>query len=354
MIFEGVTIGKLRKSYKVTSIDGLDTNLRRFAPESAVRVQDPESEEGAVSQSFGGELTVTGVPGLSHEIAVLNDFLEGFSRPFIGRDEYESCGFVIHGGRGTGKTFILKQIAKANWGKPWWIKGTDKLTTIRDTFKLAQSQRPSLIFIDGLDDLLSKDRSNRDAIIETIGDELDSLSAEGLRDQALPQVVVIATCSDYMIDVPPKLQKRERFGDNIALHIPAAPERFEILKFHNPPIKAEETEKALRSIAQKTHAYNGDDLARLVRNSWKMLRSRLREEGADLSSMRDQSLTQQDMERAMNITRASAMHDINLKPPTIHWQDVGGQEALKKILSRMIRNTKASHPPIRPLPLNLG
>lgn len=342
MIFEGVTGAKLRRNYKVVSIDGQTTNLRRFGLESAIRIQDPEAEDGVVNHTFNGVLKVTGVPGLSHEIAVLNTFLRGFTRPFWGKDERQSCGFVIHGGPGTGKTFILDRIAKTNWGKPWWIKGNDKLTTIRETFKFAKAQQPSFIFFDSLNDLLGKDRSNRESVIDAIGEELDSLSAEGLDKQALPQVVVIATCSDYMLDIPIKLQKLERFCSNIALPIPAAPERLEILKYHNPAINPDEKEKVLQSVAQKTHAYNCADLKKLIGHAWDILDVRLDAQGIDRNVSGEQYLTARDLEQALSVTRASAMHDINLKPPTIHWQDVGGQEPLKKILSRMIRNTKAS------------
>jgi AAA family ATPase len=235
------------------------------------------------------------------------------------------------------------------------------LSTIRETFKQAQSQQPSLLFIDGLEDILAKDRSNRDSVIEALGEELDNLSAAASASSALPRVVVMATCQDYLADVPAKLQKRSRFRENIALPIPRATERLEILRFFNPPLRAEEKESCLVSLASKTHAYNGDDLANLVLNAKKILGNRLDDEAAvdavvegvnsvNINATEEQTplekqpqqhfLTSQDMEQALRITRPTAMHDINLKPPTIHWQDVGGQESLKKVLSRMIKNTK--------------
>lgn len=360
MVLEGVNINKLRRTFKVISVNGQSNNLARFKlSSSTVRIVQPggdkDTPEDTQVATTSGPLAVTGVPGLTAQVNTINQFLRGFGRPFWIQNERESCGFVIHGGHGTGKTFILQRIAATNWGRVHWIRPSDKLSSIRETFKQAQSQQPSLLFIDGLEDILAKDRSNRDTVIEALGDELDNLSAAASTANALPRVVVIATCLDYLADVPAKLQKRSRFRENVALPIPRATERLEILRFFNPPLQAEEKESCLVSLASKTHAYNGDDLANLVLNAKKILGNRLDEETAAAQNVdaaatgeisqetqqpKEHYLTSQDMEQALRITRPTAMHDINLKPPTIHWQDVGGQESLKKVLSRMIKNTK--------------
>lgn len=349
MVFEGVNINKLRRTFKVVSVNSHTNNIAKFSiSSSTIRILAEGDDSAAADESeafTGGELAVTGVPGLAAQISTINRFLKGFTRPFWVKDERESCAFVIHGGHGTGKTFILQKIADTRWGRPFWIKPPDKLAAIRETFKQAHTLQPSVILIDVLEDLICKDRSNRDSVIDVIGEELDALSAEARARNALPQVVVIATCLDYMTDVPAKLQKRSRFRENIALPIPRASERLEILNFFDPPVHPTEKRACLDSVAQKTHAYNGDDLANLVLNAKKILGNRLDEEGLDPCTAGEQFLSKDDMEQALRITRPTAMHDINLKPPTIHWQDVGGQESLKKVLNRMIKNTKVRRYP---------
>ncbi|KAG5981496.1 hypothetical protein E4U55_002873 [Claviceps digitariae] len=394
MVFEGVNINKLRRSFKVLSVNSRSNNIAKFKPSSTtIRIVGADESENAASAAAtavdagdaaaaaftGGQLAVTGVPGLASQVSAINRFLKGFTRPFWVKDERESCGFVIHGGHGTGKTFILQRIADSRWGRPFWIKPSDKLTTIRDMFKQARASQPCMVLLDGLEELISRDRPNREAVVEAIADELDALSAEAKAAGALPKVVVLATCEDYMTDVPPKLQKRCRFRENIALPIPRASERLEILEFFDPPIQPDQKTECLATVAQKTHAYNGDDLANLVLNAKKILGNRLDEEGtgvtadgaiinttttdmttADTTTMTTISspssstaaatehfLSKEDMLQALRITRPTAMHDINLKPPTIHWQDVGGQESLKKVLNRMIKNTKNTNPSSR-------
>ncbi|KAK2591100.1 AAA+-type ATPase [Conoideocrella luteorostrata] len=351
MVFDGVIINKLRRSFKVISVNSHSNNIAKFKISStAIRIVNEDEQDAAAAEAeafTGGDLVVTGVPGLTSQVGAINRFLKGFTRPFWVKDERESCGYILHGGHGTGKTFILQRLADCKWGRPFWIKPSDKLSTVRETFKQAYALQPCMVLIDSLEELISKDRTNREAVIEAIAEELDALSAEAKANSALPRVVVIATCQDYMTDVPAKLQKRSRFRENTALPIPRASERLEILEFFDPPIRPDEKKECLASMSQKTHAYNGDDLANLVLNAKKILGNRLDESGVDLNTAGPQFLSKEDMEQALRTTRPTAMHDINLKPPTIHWQDVGGQESLKKVLSRMIKNTKNTNPSSR-------
>lgn len=347
MVLEGVSINKFRRTFQIISINSQSNNLARFKTASTtIRIlqpgedqinPDPEGEPG-------GDLIVTGVPGLNAQIKSINAFLEAFGRPFWTPSECTSCGMVIHGGSGTGKTFILECIAETKWGRVTWIKPSDKLATIREVFKQAQTQQPSIILIDAIHELIAKDRSNRDAVIECLADELDALSAQAVAQNALPNVLVVATCLDYMTDVPAKLQKLTRLNDNFALPIPRAAERLEILKFFNPPLRLEDREESLKSLSKKTHAYSGGDLAQLVASARKIMGRRLKASGEVWVEGKEYFTTAEDMENALRVTRPTAMHDINLQPPTIHWQDVGGQESLKKVLTRMIKMAQASGP----------
>lgn len=348
MVLE-LVMAKIRRTFKVISVNSLQHNLAHFKSSSAtIRILKPGEDEpttdGPADSKSGGPLVITGVPGLTRQVKAINRWLKFFCRPFYNGLWHDSCGIVIHGGSGTGKSFILERLADTKWGKVHWIRGSDKLSTIREVFKQAQTQQPCMILIDSLDKLIPSDRTNRDAIIETIGDELDALSAKAKAEKALPHVVVVATCSDYLNDVPKELQKLSRFDRNIALPIPRGSERLEILKYYDPPIRTEEKESCLSAIAQKTHAYNGKDLAKLVSRAVDMLAEKLDEAELDPETADTPLLTSEDMERARNVTRPTAMLDINLTPPTIHWEDVGGQETVKKELSRMIKRIKVRTP----------
>ncbi|KAL2691623.1 hypothetical protein Neosp_002012 [[Neocosmospora] mangrovei] len=343
MVLEAILSSKYRRAFKVISVNSQTNSLARFNnASSAIRISDENEPEAEVNGQTGGDLIVTGVPGMGAQVEVLNTFLDAFTRPFYFKGEQKSCGFVIHGGQGTGKTFFLERVAATKWGRVHWIKPSEKIAAIRETFKLAQSQQPSMILIDDFEALINKDRSNRDTVIDTIAEELDQLSAVASSSTAMPQVVVVATCTDYLTDIPAKLQKTRRFSGNVALPIPRTSERLEILNHFNPPVRPEEKQSLLLELAQRTHAYSPQDLDKLVSNAIQGAARRLRKSGADPSVEQEYFLEQTDLEQARQATRPTAMRDINLNPPTIHWQDVGGQDILKKALNRMIRYTKAS------------
>lgn len=380
MVFEGVNINKLRRSFRVVSVDAETTNLAKFRLASTtVRILAPGEDEAQADEAQGGgggDLVVGDVPGLAAQVDALNRFLRAFGRPFWVRDERESCALVVHGGRGTGKTLLLRRVAQTRWGKAYWVRPSDKLSAVRETLRQARALLPSIVLVDGLEDLLGRDRPNREAVIEALADELDALAAEAARDQALPRVVVVVACLDYMTDVPAKLQRRSRLGDSVALPIPRAAERLEILAWLDPPLRPEHRDACLASIAAKTHAFTGDDLANLVLNAKRILGDRLdRRETAAVAAasaaasasasasssppppqppcpprrqqQQQHFLDPDDMDRALGVTRPTAMHDINLKPPTIHWRDVGGQESLKRVLARMIKTAKGASPASR-------
>lgn len=340
MVVEAIMGSKLRRSFQILTVNSQPNTLARYQRASTqICIVDPNDEATTSAVQTGGELVVTGVPGMSGPIKALNSFLRPFNRPLYIKAESESCGFVIYGGSGTGKSFILKRIADTNWGRVHWIKPSDKISVIRETLKLAQTQQPSMILIDQLDRLVNKDRSNRDSVVDAIGEELDSLYAAAMNADQLPKVVVIATCTDYN-DIPTELTSLSRFSENVALTIPRTPERQEILDFLAPPVKADERQQLIANLAQRTHAYNPNDLAKLMRNAKRICGQRLEAAGVDPSSEEEHHVSKADLDQALRVTRPSAMHNVNLNPPTIHWQDIGGQESLKKALLKMIKHTK--------------
>ncbi|KAF4457153.1 hypothetical protein F53441_841 [Fusarium austroafricanum] len=354
MVVEALHSSKSRRTFKVISVNSQTNSLAKFSSTlSNIIIAGPNSTDTITDTQSGGDLVVTDVPGLSTQIKTLNRFLFKFTRPCHVKGGKRSPAFVIHGGHGTGKTFILKRIAETKWGRVHWIKPSDKIASIRETFRLAHSQQPSMVLIDNFDSLISKDRSNRDAVIEMIGEELDALSAISQSGNTYVQVVVIATCSDFYTDVPDELRASTRFMRNTPLPIPRTHERLEILEFIDPPIRPSEKQALLLDLAQRTHAYSPKDLSDLVENGIYDLETRLDEAGIDPQSEEEHFLEKPDLDQARKETRPTAMRDINLNPPTIHWQDVGGQDVLKKALNRMVKYTKNPEHSLRPPPKGL-
>ncbi|KAM3506657.1 hypothetical protein MY10362_002246 [Beauveria mimosiformis] len=360
MVFDGVQSARLRRNFKVLRVNGQSHNLARFRhATSAIRILPPgEDDVAAVAETPGGRLLVTGLPGFGSQLDKLNTFLQGFDRPFWVRHEFQSCAFVVHGASGLGKTMILKRLAATGWGAVHWIPPSIKPSALRETFRQASAGgRPTIILLDSLERLLAKDRVHHDAIVETLAGELDALAERAAEQQRMPPVVVVAACLEYAANVPAELQQLTRMCENLMLRLPRAPERREILEFLDPPLREAEREACLASLASETHAFSGKDLAILVQTATRMLSSRLdgvAEDAAGRSGDETEQVARaahylevSDMEMARRLTIPTAMHDINLSTSTIHWSDIGGQDDLKRILSRMIKNTKDITPASR-------
>jgi AAA family ATPase len=351
MVVEAMFSSKWRRNFKVISVNSQTNSLAKFDPASTIiKIVDENAANAEADAQSGGDLVVTGVPGMGTPIKALNWFLDAFRTDILFRGERESCAFVIHGGHGTGKSFILNRIAATRWGKVHWIKPSDKLASMRETFKLARSQQPSMVLIDDLQDLIVKDRSNRDSVIELLRDELDDLAESISSNNSLPRVVIVATCSDFLTDIPNALRGPTRFADNTPLPIPRIQERLEILKSLDLPINPAEKDSLLLDVAQKTHAYSPLDLRMLCRKAKNDMGIETRQAGY---TSKEHFLQVSDFDKAKKVTRPTAMRDINLNPPTIHWQDVGGQDILKKALNRMVKYTKNPERSLRPPPKGL-
>ncbi|KAL2874467.1 AAA+-type ATPase [Colletotrichum sp. CLE4] len=344
--WEGAWVGVIR-----FYLDGQTNNVARYVVSTIPTIISGEDEEPVEEVRDVTKLVVPNIPGLHAEEKKLRSFLRGFNAKFVYKGQQKSCGIVIHGGRGTGKSYILNRIASTGWGRVFRIEENDKSSTVEEVFKQARTMQPSIILIDGLQALIGKDRANSTAITQRLGQQLDQLAEDALKNGTLPKVVVIATCLDYMTDVPPELQKRTRFERNIPLSIPNAEGRLEILKSFEIPILPEVKDVMLAKLSQQTHAFNASDLDRLIENAMIISAERLDpdEAGYDEEALGPPYLSREDLEHALRSTRPTAMHDVNLKPPTIHWQDVGGQESLKNALRNMITLTTTNDPTVQKL-----
>jgi AAA family ATPase len=347
MVLKGVTVGgSLRRTFKVVSVNSKTSSMAVsvLASTKVAILKEGEAPSVDNTTTYDGELKIT-APGLSEEVKRMNKFLSAFTRQFHLRNQRRSCCLVIHGGRGTGKTFLLERLAATNWGRPFWIKPSSKqaVSSIREIFKQAATQQPSMILIDGFQDIIHKDQPKRDAIIDCIADELDILSNMAMEGKSLPRVVVVVTCRDYLIDIPERLQSVRNLASKLMLPIPRDTQRLEMLEYLAPPIEDDEDKSCLWEVAQKTHAFSPRDLDQLVANALEFAGDRMYEAGIPPSDTWSLP-TKADIFWALENTRPTAMHDVNLKPPRIRWSDIGGQAHLKKALSRMIKLTTDKNP----------
>ncbi len=105
-------------------------------------------------------------------------------------------------------------------------------------------------------------------------------------------------------------------------------------------IKAKD--KLLEWLASVTHGFVGADLAALVKEAaMKAIRRILPKIDLDAEEIPPEILeqlkvTRQDFEEALKEVRPSALREVFIEVPSVHWEDVGGLEEVKKALKESV------------------
>ena len=334
MTFKNVSLRGPRRTFIIDLVNGRPVGLGRFDAASVVKISE-RVDMVAQTESNGlqSKLEVVDIAGIDQALSKLNRFLSNFDRKFKYTWPQRSCAVLLHGGHGTGKTFIMDKIARTGWGKVHKIENDAKPASIRAVFQEAKLNQPSIVIIDEVDSLVSKDDAISTNISKSLGEELDSL-VENHPANSLPRVVVIAAALDYS-NIPLSLKKRSRFRTDIALPIPDAVARKAILKVLAPPVHPDLKNETLEKLGDRTHAYTAEDLVSLLDAACEIAEEKA-EVRKETEPEENYYLSQDDIEQAMLLVRPTAMHDITLRPPSVRWDEIGGQDSVKKALRRAV------------------
>lgn len=316
-----------RRSFCVESVNGNPNGLATFdLAISSVKIVDRE-ETTITNNEEAQSLQLVDIAGIDQALKKLNGFLGNFNRKFKPIYGQRSCGVLLYGGHGTGKTYITEKIVATGWGKAHYVDVNAKSNIIAETFKSARLSQPSIIVIDELESLVSKDDSISQTNAKVLGQELDNLILHQPGD-TMPQVLVIGTTLNPS-DIPSSLKKKRRFQTQVALSIPDVAARKSILRSLDPKISLDQRDGILDRLGERTHAYTAEDLDSLLSTASVKLEERL---GFPDSNDSEIYIEQEDIEQALLEVRPTAMHDITLQPPSVRWDDIGGQDSVKKAL----------------------
>jgi transitional endoplasmic reticulum ATPase len=254
-------------------------------------------------------------------------------------------GVLLHGPPGTGKTLLAKALASETNANFITLSGPEIMSKfygeseekLRDIFQQAEDNAPSIILIDEIDSIAPKREEVTGEVERRIVAQLlavmDGLKARG-------RVVVIgATNRPNAID--PALRRPGRFDREIEIGVPDRKARFEIMQIHTRGMPVANDVK-LDRIADLTHGFVGADLAALTREAaMNAIRRLLPELDLEVQSIPSEVLnrltvTGDDFNNALREMTPSALREVFIECPDIHWSDIGGLPEAKQELKEAV------------------
>lgn len=254
-------------------------------------------------------------------------------------------GVLLHGPPGTGKTLLAKAVASETNAHFISINAPAVMSKyvgeaeerIRQMFKEAEENAPSIIFIDEIDAIAPKREEvigevERRVVAQLLA-AMDGMEARG------NTIVIAATNRVNSLDEA--LRRPGRFDREVEIGVPDKKGRKEILQIHTRGMPLAK-DVDLDHFSSITHGFVGADLAALVKESaMKALRRylpkiNLEEETIPPEVLEALEVNKKDFLDALKEAQPSALREVMVEVPNIKWNDIGALEEVKEELKQAV------------------
>ena len=254
-------------------------------------------------------------------------------------------GVLLHGPPGTGKTLLAKAVASETQAHFKSVNAPEIMSKfvgeaeerIRQIFKEAEENAPSIIFFDEIDSIAPK----REAVVGEVERRvvaqilalMDGLEARG-------NVIVIAA-TNRANSLDEALRRPGRFDREIEFGVPDKKARKEILLIHTRGMPLAK-DVDLNYFAAITHGFVGADLAALGKEAaMKALRRYLpkidlEEESIPQELLESLEVNRKDFLNGLKDVQPSALREVAIEIPNVKWSDVGNLSYAKEELSQAV------------------
>jgi transitional endoplasmic reticulum ATPase len=314
-------------------------------PDTLLVVERPRADEPARTDDI---ITYDDLGGMEQELRKIREMIE---LPLTHPEIFERLGMkppkgvLLHGPPGCGKTLLARAIAHESDTAFIYVSGPEIIqkfygeseARLRKIFEDAAQRAPAIIFFDEIDSLAPKrDRVEGEVekrVVAQLLSLMDGLKARG------DVIVMAATNRPDSID--PALRRPGRFDREIAIGVPNAHARREILEIYSRgmPVASDVEGEAL---AEVTHGFTGADIAALCREAAMASLHRhlpILAPGAGpvpYEMLMAMEVTMADFTTALGEVEPSGLREFSVEVPNVRWNDVGGLEDIKAALQEAI------------------
>ncbi|MEI8242240.1 MAG: CDC48 family AAA ATPase [bacterium] len=297
-----------------------------------------QAEEGA------GALSYEDIGGLKSQLQRIREMIElplrypeVFQR--LGIDAPK--GVLLYGPPGCGKTLIARAIAHETDASFFSISGPEIIhkfygeseAHLRKIFEEATKKGPSILFIDEIDAIAPRRDNVVGDVEKRVVAQLLALM-DGLNKR---QNVIVIAATNIPNALDPALRRPGRFDREIVIPIPDRRGRLEILEIHSRgmPLAGD---VQMEHLAEITHGFVGADLEALCREAaMGCLRQIMGEidfsqAGIPYETLAKLEVRMEDFLSALREIEPSAIREVFVESPNVHWGDVGGLASLKQRL----------------------
>jgi len=310
-----------------------------------VKISEKPVKEGT---SNIPKVTYEDIGGLGEEVKRVREMIE---LPLRHPELFERLGVeapkgvLLHGPPGTGKTLLAKAVAGETSANFVTIGGPEIMSKfygeseerLREIFKQAQENAPTIVFIDEIDSIAPKREEvtgeTERRVVAQLLSLMDGLEARG-------KVVVIgATNRPNALD--PAIRRPGRFDREIEINPPNREGRLDILQIHTRGMPLEK-DVDLEKLADLTHGYVGADLSALTKEAaMHSLRQILPELDLELETipmevLNKLTVSREDFLAALREMQPSSLREVFVETPNVKWDQIGGLRDAKRELQEAV------------------
>ena len=301
----------------------------------------------AVLNVSGGVVTYDDVGGLIDEIQRIREMVElPLKHPelFHRLNIDPPKGVLFYGPSGTGKTLMAKAVSQESNAHFITINGPEIMSKfygasegrLREIFRDAEENSPSIIFIDEIDSIAPKRVETSGEVERRVVSQLLSL-LDGLRGRG--EIICIGA-TNRINALDEALRRPGRFDREIEFGVPNMKGRKEIFQIHTRGMPLED-DVDLNDYADITYGFVGADIMAVCREAAmfalrKILPQINLDEPIPSRIIQELKINNEDFMQAINMIDPSAMREVMVEIPNVNWDDVGGLEGVKQELKEAV------------------